>query len=271
MRMAVLRGRAFTDDDRETTARVAVVNQTFARQFFAGANPIGKRVGLCSSDPCGSPPETGMMEIVGMIGDAKYVDLREEKRPMLYVPFTQREQTLRELEVRTAGAPATVAAVLHRELAGVDSRVAIVAMVELRTQVDASIVAERLIAKLSAVFGLLALALAAVGLYGVIAYVTTQRTGEIGIRMALGADRGDVRRLVLRDTLTLVVVGVAIGMPAAFGAARLLGSQLYQVGPADPLAVSLSLAALSAAALFAGYLPARRASRVDPLIALRAE
>lgn len=270
MRIAVLRGRGFTDDDRETAAKVAVVNQTFVRQFFGGADPIGKRVGLCSSDPCGSPPR-GMMEIVGMTEDAKYVDLREEKRPMLYVPFTQDEQNLREVEVRTAGAPAAVAATLHRELAGVDSRLAIVAMVELRTQVDASIVAERLIAKLSATFGLLALALAAVGLYGVIAYVTTQRTAEIGIRMALGADRGDVRRLVLRDTLTLVVVGVVIGIPAALAGARLLASQLYEVGPNDPLAVSLSLVTLSVAALVAGYLPARRASRVDPLIALRAE
>jgi len=270
MRIAVLRGRGFTDGDHETAPKVAVVNEAFARQFFGEANPIGKRVGLCSSEPCGSPPR-GMMEIVGVTEDAKYVDLREKTRSMLYVPFTQIEQSLGELEVRTAGDPAAVAATLHRELAGVDSRLAIVGMVELRDQVDASIVAERLIAKLSATFGLLALALAAVGLYGVIAYVTTQRTGEIGIRMALGADRHDVRRLVLRDTLTLVAIGAAIGIPAALAGARLLASQLYEVGPNDPLAVSLSLATLCAAALVAGYLPARRAAHVDPSVALRAE
>jgi predicted permease len=270
MRIAVVRGRGFTDDDHETAPKVTVVNQTFARQFFGGADPIGKRVGLCSSDPCGSPPN-GMMEIVGVTEDAKYVDLREEKRPMLYVPFTQYDQNLRELEVRTAGAPVTVAASLHRELARVDSRLAIVGMVELRDQVDASLVAERLIAKLSSTFGLLALALAAVGLYGVVAYVTTQRTGEIGIRMALGADRHDVRRLVLRDTLTLVVVGVVIGIPAALTVGRLLESQLYDVTPNDPLALSAGLVTLSVAALLAGYLPARRAARVDPVVALRTE
>jgi macrolide transport system ATP-binding/permease protein len=211
------------------------------------------------------------MEIVGVTEDAKYVDMREEKRPMLYVPFTQYEQNLRELEVRTAAAPAAVAVTLHRELAAVDSRVAIVAMVELHDQVEGSIVAERLTAKLSALFGILALALSAVGLYGVIAYVTAERRAEIGIRMALGADNRDVRRLVLRDTLTLVVAGMMIGIPAASAGARLLASQLYEVGPNDPVALSLALVTLTVAASVAGYLPARRAARVDPLIALRAE
>jgi predicted permease len=270
MRMAVLRGRGFTDDDHETAPGVAIVNQAFARQFFGEADPIGRRVGLCTSDPCGFSP-TGMIEIVGVTEDAKYVDLREEPRSMLYVPFTQHEQNLREIEVRTAAAPAAVAAMLHRELARVDSRLAIVAMIELRDQIDASIVAERLIAKLSATFGLLALALAAVGVYGVIAYVTAQRTGEIGIRVALGADRRDVRRLVLRDTLRLVVIGVVIGIPAALAGGRLLASQLYAVGPYDPLALSLGVVGLSAAAFVAGYLPARRAARIDPVSALRAE
>ena len=270
MRIAVLRGRGFTDVDHDTAPKVAVVNETFARQFFGEADALGRRVGLCSSDPCGSPPN-GMMEIVGVAEDAKYVDLREEKRPMLYVPSTQFDQDLGELQARTGGDPAAVAATLHRELARVDRRLAIVAMIEAGDQVDASIVAERLIARLSGTFGILALALACVGLYALIAYVTTQRTGEIGIRMALGADRGEVRRLVLGDTLRLLVVGLLIGIPAAFAGARALASQLYEVGPSDPLAFSLGLATLAAAALLAGYLPARRAARVDPVIALRAE
>jgi predicted permease len=270
MRMAVLRGRAFTNDDHENAPKVTVVNQTFARRFFGEADPIGKRVGLCSSDPCGSPAR-GMMEIVGVTADAKYVNLREEQRSMLYVPFTQYEQNMHELEVRTAGAPAAVAATLHRELASVDSRLAVVGMVELRDQVDASLVPERLIAKFSATFGLLALALAAVGLYGVVAYMTTQRTAEIGIRMALGADPREVRRLVLRDTLWLVIVGGIIGIPVALAGARLFASQLYGVGPNDPLVVLLGLGTISVAALVAGYLPARRAARIDPVIALRAE
>jgi predicted permease len=270
MRIAIVRGRGFTAGDHETAPEVAVVNQTFARQFFGEANPIGRHVGFGSGEPSAGPSR-GMMEIVGVAEDAKYTNLREERRPMLYVPFTQYDQSLGEVEVGTAGDPAALAATLHRELSAVDRRMAIVAMVDARDHVDASIVAERLIAKLSATFGLLALGLASVGLYGLIAYVTTQRTGEIGIRMALGAGRREVRRLVLRDTLGLVLVGMVIGIPAALAAARLVASQLYEVGPSDPLAVALGLATLSTAALVAGYLPARRAARVDPSVALRAE
>ena len=270
MRIAILRGRDFTDGDRDTAPKVAIVNQAFAGRFLGAGDPIGRRVGLCSSDPCGTPAR-GMMTIVGVAKDAKYVNLREDKRPMLYVPFTQHEQNLREVEVRTAGDPALVAATVHRELGRVDRRLAAVSVVELRDQVNASIVAERLIAKLSATFGILALILAAVGLYGVIAYITTQRTGEIGIRMALGADRRDVRWLVLRDTLKLVLFGVLIGIPAALAGARLVASQLFEVQPDDPIAAAAGLAALAATALLAGYLPARRAARVNPVIALRAE
>jgi ABC-type antimicrobial peptide transport system permease subunit len=137
--------------------------------------------------------------------------------------------------------------------------------------VDASLVPERLIAKLSAAFGLLAIALAAVGLYGVIAYSTSQRAGEIGIRMALGAQRRDIRRLVLRDTFSLVALGVVIGVPVAVAGARLLANQLYEVRPHDPFALFVSVAALSSAALLASYLPARRAASLDPVVALRAE
>ena len=270
MRMPVLRGRPFADTDRAAAPRVAIVNQTFARQFFAGADPTGRRVGLCSSTPCGTPRD-GMMEIVGLIEDAKYYTLREEARPMLFMPLAQYAQNPRELEVRTTADPAAVAATLHRELSAVDSRLAIVATRTLRDQVDASFLPERLVARLSVVFGMLALALAAIGLYGVVAYVTAQRTSEIGIRMALGAGRGDVRRLVLRDTLMLVLIGIAIGLPAALAASQLLASQLYEIGPTDPLAIAAGLIALTLTALMAGYLPARRAARVDPLSALRAE
>jgi putative ABC transport system permease protein len=266
MRIAILCGRGFTDRDHETAPKVAIVNETFVRQFFGEADPIGKRVGLCSSDPCGSP-----LEIIGVMEDAKYVDLREEGQPMLLVSFTQHDQDLHEIQVRTAGEPAAVAARVYRELAAVDRRLPIVAMTQARDQLEASIVAERLFATLSAMFPLLALLLASVGLYGLIAYATTQRTSEIGIRMALGADRSDVRRLVLRDTFTLVLTGLVIGIPAALAGARLLASQLYEVGPNDPLAVSVGLASLSGAAALAGYLPARRAARVDPVVALRAE
>ena len=269
MRIAVLRGRRFTDADQETAPKVAIVNETFGRQFFGETDAIGKRVGFCTSDPCGPPK--ALMEIVGVTEDAKYVDLREEKAPMLYVHFAQHDQNLSEIQVRTAGDPATIAAPIHRELAAVDGRLAIVGMVEARDQVDASLTAERLIAKLAATFGFLALALAAIGLYGLIAYAAAHRAGEIGIRMALGAQRGHVRRLVLGDTVKLVTFGAVIGIPIAVGGTHLIASQLYQVKPTDSIVVSMSFAVLSFVALLAGYLPARRAARVDPVVALRAE
>ncbi|MGH8636882.1 MAG: ABC transporter permease, partial [Burkholderiales bacterium] len=270
MQIAVLRGRGFTNDDHEETPRVAVVSQAFARRFFGEADPVGRRVGLCSSDPCGAPAG-GLMEIVGVTEDSKYTDLREEQRPMLYVPFTQTGQNLREIQVRTAGDPSAAAATIYRELAAVDRRVAIVGVVQARDRVAASMMAETMIAKLSAAFGLLALALAGIGLYGLVAYMTIQRTGEIGLRMALGAERRDVRRLVLRDTVRLAALGAAIGIPAALAASRLLSNLLYQVGPSDPVAVSLSIVALSCVVIVAGLLPARRAAHVDPANALRAE
>jgi predicted permease len=270
MRIAVLRGRRFTDADNETAPTVAIVNEAFGRQFFGDADDaIGKRVGFCSSDPCGPPK--ALMEIVGVAEDAKYVDLREEKVPMLYVPFAQHEQNLSEIQVRTAGDPTAVAATIHRELAAIDARLAIVGMIEARDQVDASLIAERLIAKLSTTFGLLALALAAVGLYGLIAYATAHRAGEIGIRMALGAQRRNLRRLVLGDTVKLLIFGAVIGIPIALGGAYLISSQLYEVKPTDWLVVLMSMAVLSFAGLLAGYLPTRWAARVDPVAALRAE
>jgi predicted permease len=269
MRIAVLRGRPFADSDHETAPKVAIVNETFRRQFFGDAEAIGRRVGFCASDPCGSP--RSLMEIVGVTEDAKYVDLREEKAPLLYVHFAQHEQNLSEIQVRTAGDPATVAATIHRELAAGDSRLAIVGMIEARDQVDASLTAEQLIAKLAATFGFLALALAAIGLYGLIAYATAHRAGEIGLRLALGAQRRHVRRLVLSDTVKLVTLGAVIGMPISLGGAHLISSQLYQVKPTDVIVVSMSIGVLSFVALLAGYLPARRAARIDPAVALRAE
>ncbi len=264
MQVGIVRGRSFSADDHETATRVAIVNQTFARQFFGDADPRGKRVGF------GAQP-AAMMEVVGVARDAKYLDLRESSRPMLYVPFTQHAQPLPMLEVRVAGRSAAFASTLRRELAAADGRMAVVREMTLRDQVDWSLAAEQLIARLSSVFGLLALLLAAVGLYGVMAYVTTQRTGEIGIRMALGAGRSHVQWLVLRQALILVVVGLSLGIPAALAGGRLVDAQLYGVVPSDGFTLGLAIGTLMLVALLAAYLPARRAAQVDPLVALRCE
>jgi predicted permease len=269
MRLAILRGRAFTAGDDGTAPAVALVNETFARQFFAGGDPTGRQVALCSSEPCG--PARTATTIVGLVEDGKYGDLRESPRAMLYVAAAQADRNLQELQVRATGDAAGLAATLHRALSAVDARVAVVGMAQARDLVDRSIVAERMVATLSATFGLLALSLTLVGLYGLVAYLAAQRTAELGIRMALGASRGEVRRLVLRDTTRLLALGLGLGIPVALAAAHLLAGLLYGVAPGEPFALVLGVVTLSTTALVAGWLPARRAARVDPAVVLRAE
>jgi ABC-type antimicrobial peptide transport system permease subunit len=212
-----------------------------------------------------------MMAIVGVAADAKQADLRAAAPPLLYVPFDQVDQSLRELQVRTTGNPAAIASTLYRALAEADYGPAVVGMIGARDRVDAALAAPNLIAKVSSLFGLLVLALAAVGLCGVVACTTAQRTREIGIRMALGAGRRDVRGLVLGNTIGLVALGAVIGLPVALASARLLSGLLYQVGPSDPAVLSLSLVVLACVAVVAGWLPARRAARIDPVTALRTD
>jgi putative ABC transport system permease protein len=272
LRIGVSRGRRFTHADTERSIPVAIVNGAFARQFFGDAEPIGKRVGLCRSEACGGDgAATKMMEIVGVAEDAKYANVRADAPPLLYVPLAQGEQRPEEIQVRTTGDVSAAASTLYRALAGADRRLAIVGMTIARDRVDASLATEHTIARVASLFGLLALLLAAVGLCGLVAYMSAQRTHEIGIRMALGADRRDVRRAVLGQTAWLVMLGAAIGTPAALALAQLVSGQLYGVEPYDPVVLSINLAVLACVALVAGYLPARRAARVDPISALRAE
>jgi predicted permease len=264
--MSLVRGRGLTREDRAEAAPVVVVNQTLARRLFGGIEAaLGQRVRY-SLDP-----RRRDLTVVGVVGDARTMTFRDPVLPTLYQPVAQSPDFLNSLEVRVSGDPAQVVDSVRAAVRAADARLPIVSMQTVRSQVDRSLAQERLLAALSSAFGLAALFLVAVGLYGVIAQWAAQRTREIGVRMALGATAGGVRWLVLRQGLALVIAGLAVGLPAALGASRLLQRMLFEVKPMDPGAVMLALSALGAVALLAAYLPARRASRLDPMVALRTE
>jgi predicted permease len=266
MRIALQRGRAFTDADGEPAA-AAIVSDAFARRFL-GARPLGRRVGLCPSEAC-EPSATRMLEVVGVAEDAKYSSLRAPAPPLLYVPASQEWPHLSEIQVRASGEVSSVVASLYRALAGVDRRLSIVGVTTARDRVNASLAIQSAVARISSVFGVVALAIAGVGLFGLVAYTTAQRTREIGVRMALGARRRDVRRLVLGGALRLVAVGAGVGLAAALALSQLTHGLLYGVAAHDPAAFSMSLGLLALVALLAGYLPASRAARIDPAQILR--
>jgi predicted permease len=263
--MPLLAGRDFTPQDNQQSQGVAIINESMARRFFGGENPLGRRIRHSY--------DSGLnMEIVGVVKDTKYRSLREQVGPMFYAPFYQLGgQGQMTLVVRTAGDPTTVAAAVQREARALDNAMPVFAVETVATQIEASISQERLVAMLSSVFGLLALLLACIGLYGILSYTVTQRTREIGIRLALGAEPQNVLWLVFRDALWLVLIGMAIGGPAAVAAARLISSQLLGVKWADLFTIFSAGMILLAVAALASYLPARKATKVDPLLALRHE
>ncbi len=261
-------GRDFGPQDTRGSQKVAVINESMARRFFGHENPVGRRFSYDSSDSSRGDD----LEIIGVVKDAKYISLREPSRPMFYLSFAQvggRGQMT--LVVRTAGNPAPIAAAIQREARALDPRMPRFEVESLAAQLDASLMQERLVATLSSVFGLLALVLVCIGLYGLMAYDVARRTHEIGIRMALGASARQIVRLVLGKTLWLVGIGLVVGLGAALGATRLIASLLYGLTPNDPLTIALASMLLLTVAALAGYLPARRASRVDPMVALRHE
>ncbi|MGH9970957.1 MAG: ABC transporter permease [Pyrinomonadaceae bacterium] len=266
--LPLLLGRSIGLQDTAASNKVAVVNQSFAQHFFPNQNPIGRRITFeedSDKDDC---------EIVGVIGDVKYRNAKEEATRAVYRPILQIQDQgaySNVIQIRTEGDPLRIAAAVRAVVAQVDGRLTIGAMTSLRIQTDAALSQEKLTAQLVSFFGLLALVLAAVGLYGIMAHAVVRRTHEIGIRMALGAERRNIIWMVLRDSLVLVVLGILIGVPTALGATRLISSQLFGLAGSDPLTLITSVVVLSIAAAFAGYLPARRASRVNPLVALRYE
>jgi predicted permease len=275
--MPIVEGRSFTDaDDSPVSARVTIVNQAFARRFFprgaVGRSIVLRRPGAGKTGataPATTPGE--MVAIVGVVHDAKYNNLREDTKPMFFLPFAQMTRSLRSLEVRTDRAAVAIAGPVRDALSGVTKDIMIRQVTPLPEQVDASLAPERLLLRLCVVFGALALLLACVGLYGVIAYSVAQRTTEIGVRVALGATPLSVMGRVLRETLLLVVAGIAIGIPCALASGRLLVAFLYGLTPRDPATLAIATGILFAAATVAAALPALRAARVDPNVALRYE
>jgi putative ABC transport system permease protein len=257
--------------------QVGIINESMARRFFGNENPIGRRFGFSNSvgrcSGASEPDPAGQIEIIGVVRDVKYAGLRNEGRAMFYLPYYQATTGRGQmtLVVRTVGDPTSVAAAVRREARAMDPAAPMFEVETLTTQIAASLQRERLLATLSSGFGLLALLLSCLGLYGILSYAVARRTNEIGVRMALGADRRDVLWLVLSDALRLVLIGAALGVPAALAASRLVASQLFGISAADPGAIVAATLALLAVAAVACYLPARRATRVDPLVALRCE
>jgi len=264
--ITILAGRDFGPQDREGSPHVAIVNESFAKFYFGNQNPIGRRIGPEGNE---RPHD---FAIVGIVKDGKYADLREEKQRFWYIP---NEQLGRSgglyLFVRCVGRAEPMISTIRGVIQKVDPFVVIDHPKTLDFQIEEDLATDRLLATLSTFFVTLALLLASIGLYGVMAYSVARRTHDIGIRMALGAARRDVLWFVLRQALLLVAIGILAGIPLTYALARLVSSLLYGLSPTDPLTLWLAVVALSAVAGLASYLPARRASCIDPMVASRYE
>ena len=264
MGTGLLRGRNFGSADLEGSPRVAIINETTAKRYWPGNEAIGKRLRLGAAD-------APLREVVGIVKDSKWRYINERTRAVVYRPISQSWSPLSSFVVRTAVEPNALLADVRREVQSLDPNLPVQVLRTLPEHVSEALWPARLGAGLLGVFGLLALTLAAVGLSGVIAYLVSQRTREIGIRLALGAQAGDVLKLVVWQGLKLTFSGVVIGLFGAFALTRLLGNLLYGLSPTDPLTFLAITSLLVAVALLACYIPARRATKVDPLVALRYE
>ena len=276
MQIPFLAGRNFNSADHEialaatkaptTVPTPVVVDQAFVEKYVGKENPIGKRFGEFPADETG--PASPGYEIIGVVRDTKFGDLRREINPMMYFPQTIQAAAF---EVRTAGDPQALVPLIRRTVAQINPNLPLRDVTTESQQIDRLLFQERLVARLSGFFGLLALALACIGLYGLLAYEIARRTREIGIRTALGAQRGDVLRLVVQQGLLLAVVGAVVGIGVAMGVTRYLKAMLYNVRVDDPVTIIAVGALLVLVALAACFLPARRAMNVDPMVALRHE
>jgi predicted permease len=263
LEIPVLLGRGFTERDLGQPTTVAVINESAVKKYFAGENPIGRRIGT-------DVDRSGTAEIVGVIRDTKYNSLRDAAPPTWYQLLPRDARSL-AVVVRTAGDPSAMIETMRAAMQKVDPELPVTGVTTQTDNIENRVSQERLFALAYSLFGALALLLACIGLFGLMSYSVSRRTNEIGIRMALGAQRRDVFTLVVRATLTLVGLGVALGIGGSVAVSRVLANQVWGVSPRDPLTLASVVAAMLVAALAACYVPARRAMRVDPMIALRQE
>jgi putative ABC transport system permease protein len=263
----ILSGRDFNSHDTATSMKVAIVNQFTARKYFGARNPLGQHFRTRDGDTVSGP-----IEIVGVVKDAKYGSLRDEPSPFVFIPWSQSgvPGVLTAFQLRSAGGPTGLIPGVKSAIGGINPDVSITFQT-LAAKLDESTEREAVLAALSSLFGALALLLATVGLYGVTSYNIARRRGEIGIRMALGAARSRVLRMVLGEVAILIGMGLAIGFGAALATTRLIASFLYGLQPQNPWIFGLAATLLTIVAAIAGYVPARRASRLDPMGALREE
>jgi predicted permease len=262
MGIPLVSGRNFNAADTTNSQKVAIITELMAQRVFPNKSPLGQRFSI-------GGPNNEYMEVVGVVKDAKYGTLTEETHPMAYYPYDQRPQHLGNFVVRTQGQPDQIIPNVRQAIRQVNSNVPIDDVVTLSDHIGRSLVQQKLIARLALFFGLLALLLACIGLYGLMSYAVARRTNEIGIRMALGARTANVMWLILRESMTLVVIGIAFGLVASLLTTKTAKTLLFGLKPNDPLTIALASLLLLAVAVFAGYLPARRAARVDPMTALR--
>jgi len=266
MGIPLLQGREFSKQDSMSAPRVAIISAALARQYFPNANPIGKQLMF------GFPPDSNVVrEVVGIVGDVRDTELDQAPGAMMYAPFAQAPFWGGQLVVKSRLSTASLTAAIRQDVRAVDKDLPVTEVQSLPDLVGASVTQERFRTRLLGLFGVMALALAAAGIFGVISYSVACRTREIGIRMALGANAAGVMRLVLGESARLVLIGLAIGIPAALGLGRFLSNLLFGVHSADPLTFAGVAIVLAVMALAASYVPARRAMRVDPMVALRHE
>jgi predicted permease len=268
MQIPILAGRTFGPQDTATSQRVAIISEHMARTLFPAGSPIGRTYFIGSDD--GVDPSS-QEQVIGVARDVKFADLAEPTAYIDYLPYTQREWGFGDFEVRYAGDFSVISNQVQQAIHNIDPKLPITNITTLDEQVARSFTNQTIVAELSAFFALLAVFLSCIGLYGLMSYLVSRRTGEIGIRMALGANRSEVAWRVMREIGLLVFAGIVIGLPITLAGIRLVRNMLYGLSGSDPFSLAAAIGLLLFAGMAAGYLPARRASRIDPVVALRDE